>query len=157
MLRVAGVAKTKARAMRQLELALKNRTALAKMREVVAAQGGDARMVDEPDRLPLSKHRKVVLARDDGFITDMDPLEIGHASMRLGAGRARAEDGVDPGAGVRLHCRLGDEVREGDILATLYASRRALIEASIDRVASSFRIGARRPPRRGRIVEIIRR
>ena len=157
MLRMGGVAKKEAQAMRQLELALKNGTALAKMREVVAAQGGDVRMVDEPDRLPLSKHEKVVLAPADGFVTDIDPLEIGHASMRLGAGRARAEDDVDPGAGARLHCRLGDEVREGDTLATVYASSRALIDGSIDRVASAFRIGARRSPERSRIVDVVRR
>jgi pyrimidine-nucleoside phosphorylase len=157
MLRAAGVAKTKSQALRRVELAVTNGTALQKMREIVDAQGGDSRVVDAPDQLAVARHRTTVTAKADGYVRDIDPLELGYASMRLGAGRSRAEDAVDPGAGIRLHVQLGDRVRTGGELATLYTSERARLRLGADRVSASFRIGKRRPPVRRRIIETIRR
>jgi len=157
MLRAAGVAKTKSQALRRVELAVTNGTALQKMREIVDAQGGDSRVVDAPDQLAVARHRTTVTAKADGYVRDIDPLELGYASMRLGAGRGRAEDAVDPGAGIRLHVQLGDQVRTGGELATLYTSERARLRLGADRVSASFRIGKRRPPVRRRIIETIRR
>jgi pyrimidine-nucleoside phosphorylase len=157
MLRAAGVAKTKAQALRRIELAVADGAALGKMRQIVEAQGGDPRVVDAPSKLPTARHRATVTATSDGYVTGIDPLELGYASMGLGAGRRRAEDAVDPGAGVRLNVRLGDEVRTGDALATLYASNRALLRPGADRVEASLRIGKRRPSVRSRVMEAIRR
>jgi len=157
MLRAAGIAKTKAQALRQVDRAVTDRTALEKMRQVVGAQGGDQRVVDEPDRLAVARHHRACAAAADGYITDIDPLELGYASMALGAGRSRAEDGVDPGAGIRLHVRVGDLVRAGDDLATLYTSERGRLGAGTARVAAAFRVGKRRPAVRSRLIETIRR
>ena len=157
MLRAAGVAKTKSQALRRVELAVTDGTALQKMREIVDAQGGDSRVVDAPDQLAVARHRTTVTAKADGYVRDIDPLELGYASMRLGAGRSRAEEAVDPGAGIRLHVQLGDRVRTGGELATLYTSERARLRLGADRVSASFRIGKRRPPVRRRIIETIRR
>jgi pyrimidine-nucleoside phosphorylase len=157
MLRAAGIAKTKAQALRRIERAVTDRTALAKMRQIVEAQGGDQRVVDEPDRLAVARHRRACAATSDGYVTDIDPLELGYASMGLGAGRSRAEDVVDPGAGIRLHVRVGDLVQAGDELATLYTSERGRLGAGTARVAAAFRVGKRRPPVRSRVIETIRR
>jgi len=157
MLRAAGVAKTRAQALQRVELAVTDGTALRKMQQIVEAQGGDPSVVEEPGRLAVARHRSTVAAKSSGYVTDIDPLELGYASMGLGAGRNRAEDAVDPGAGIRLHIQVGDRVRTGDELATLYASERARLRAGADRVAASFRIGTRRPAVRSRIIETIRR
>jgi pyrimidine-nucleoside phosphorylase len=157
MLRAGGVAKSKAQALRRVEQVLKNGSALEKMREVVKAQGGDPKVVESPDRLPLSRHRSTVTAESDGYVTGIDPLELGYASMGLGAGRSRAEDSVDPGAGIRLHVRIGDRIGTGESLATIYGSERSLLRTGSARVATSFQIGKRRPPVRSRIIETIRR
>lgn len=157
MLRAAGVAKTKSQARRLVELRVKDGSALGKMRQVVEAQGGDPRVVDSPDRLAVARHRSTIRATRDGYVTGIDPLELGYASMGLGAGRSRAEDPVDRGAGIRLHVQLGDRVRSGDALATLYASRRALLGPGKDRAAPAIRFGKRRPPSRGRVIATIRR
>ncbi|MGB8331141.1 MAG: thymidine phosphorylase [Polyangiales bacterium] len=156
MLRAAGVAKTKAQALRRIERVVTDGSALRKMRQVVAAQGGDPRVVEAPDRLRLARHRSLIRAPADGYVTDIDPLQLGHASMGLGAGRTRADDPVDSGAGVRLHVQLGDQVHAGEDLATLYTSKRELLEAGAERVAQSIRIGKRRPPRRNRLIATIR-
>jgi len=157
MLRAAGVSKTKAQALRRVELAVTDRVALEKMRQIVKAQGGEPSVVDAPDQLAVAQHRSTVTATADGYVTAIDPLELGYASMGLGAGRSRAEDAVDPGAGVRLHVQLGDEVRVGDELATLYASQRSLLGPGADRAVASVRVGKRRPAIGSRIMETIRR
>jgi len=157
MLRAAGVARTKAQARRRVALAVDNESALEKMRQIVEAQGGDPDIVDAPDQLGLARHRSTVRATKDGFVTGVDPLELGYASMGLGAGRNRAEDPIDPGAGIRMHVQLGDRVRAGDQLATLYASQRALLQLGSSRVDSALRIGKRRPAARKRIIATIRR
>jgi thymidine phosphorylase len=127
------------------------------MAEIVSAQGGDPRVVDEPDRMKLARHRTTVTATGEGFVTEIDPLEVGYASMGLGAGRTRAEDAVDPGAGIRLHVRLGDHVRAGDALATLYSSKKPLLAPAAQRTAASFVLAKRRRSSSGRIIETIRR
>jgi len=157
MLRAARVSKTMAQALRQVKQVLTDGSALEKMRQIVKAQGGDSRVVDAPDQLAVARHRSTVTATANGYVTDLDPLELGYASMGLGAGRIRAEDAVDPGAGIRLHVQLGDTVRVGDELATLYTSQRSLLGPGADRVAASVRIGKRRPAMRSRIIETIRR
>ena len=157
MLRLGGVAKTQAAALRRLKSAIAEGRGLEKMRAIVQAQGGDPRMVDEPDRLELARHRGKVLAEAEGYVTDIDPLELGYVSMGLGAGRVRAEDSVDSGAGVRLHVRLGDQVQKGEALATLHASERGLLSPGKRRARGAFRIGKRRRPARGRIIEAVRR
>ena len=126
------------------------------MREIVKAQGGDTRAVDEPDRLKLARYRRTVTAPADGFVTNIDPLELGYASMQLGAGRLRAQDEVDPGAGIRLHVGLGHQVRAGDDLATLHTSKRALLDRGSKRVEAAFQLGRRRRAARSRIIETIR-
>jgi pyrimidine-nucleoside phosphorylase len=157
MLRAAGVAKTAGQARRRIERAVADGMALQKMRQVVEAQGGDPSVVDAPSELAVARHRSTVTATKGGYMTDIDPLELGYASMGLGAGRDRTEDLVDPGAGIRLHVQLGDEVAAGDEIATLYTSRRGLLHSSTARVTAAFRIGERRPPVRSRIIATIRR
>jgi pyrimidine-nucleoside phosphorylase len=157
MLRAAGVVKTKFQALRRIGQEVADGAALEKMREIVEAQGGDPRIVDAPDQLAVARHHATITAATDGYLTDLEPLELGYASMGLGAGRSRAEDAVDPGAGIRLHVQLGDRVRKGDALATLYTSERARLRVGTDRVTAAFRIGKRRPPARNRLIETIRR
>jgi pyrimidine-nucleoside phosphorylase len=157
MLRMAGISRSEAGALRRIHQVVSDGTALEKMRQIVEAQGGDPAFVDKPSELPLARHRSTIASPSDGYITGIDPLDLGHASMGLGAGRLRVEDAVDPGAGIRLHAQVGDRVRRGDTLATLYASRKGLLKPGAERATACFRIGRRRPPAPSRIIEMIRR
>lgn len=94
--------------------ALKDGRAMDKWRAMIAAQGGDN---DAP--LPVAKESEVVYAQADGVLTSLDAMDVGVAAWRLGAGRARREDPVQAGAGVRLHAKPGDVVRRGQPLATM--------------------------------------
>ncbi len=89
--------------------------AMDSWRRLIRAQGGDP---DAP--LPLGRESQDLLAPRDGVITRLDAYGVGVAAWRLGAGRARKEDPVQAGAGVRWYVSQGDEVREGQPLATMY-------------------------------------
>ena len=109
---------------------LEDGSALEKFREMVRRQGGDDRIIEEPDRMGSSRYSRDVFAERDGFIAEMAAQEIGRASQHLGAGRLRKDDEIDFTAGIRMHVRIGNFVKEGDVLATLYgADSRRLEEA----------------------------
>ncbi|WP_017622628.1 thymidine phosphorylase [Nocardiopsis chromatogenes] len=95
--------------------ALADGTAMDAWRAMVAAQGGDP---DAP--LPQAKERGEVLAPASGVLASLDAHAVGIAAWRLGAGRARKEDAVSPGAGVVLHAKPGEKVRAGRPLFTLH-------------------------------------
>jgi len=94
--------------------ALKDGRAMDVWRRMISAQGGD------PDAaLPVAKESETILAPADGVVVELDALKVGVAAWRLGAGRARKEDVVQAGAGVRLHAKPGAVVRAGEPLMTL--------------------------------------
>ena len=94
--------------------ALKDGRAMDKWRAMIAAQGGD-----NGAPLPVAKESDNVYAQADGVLTSLDAMDVGVAAWRLGAGRARRQDPVQAGAGVRLLAKPGDVVRRGQPLATM--------------------------------------
>ncbi|MCB4207937.1 thymidine phosphorylase [Arthrobacter sp. UM1] len=94
--------------------ALKDGRAMDVWRRMIAAQGGDP---DAP--VPKAAEEHVITADQDGWLTELDAMAVGVAAWRLGAGRARKEDPVQAGAGVRMHAKPGDRVTAGQPLLTL--------------------------------------
>ncbi|MEC5200078.1 thymidine phosphorylase [Arthrobacter sp. PL16] len=94
--------------------ALKDGRAMDVWNRMIEAQGGDPRAT-----LPVARESEVILAPADGVLVGLDALAVGVAAWRLGAGRARKEDQVQAGAGVRLHAKPGAQVRAGEPLMTL--------------------------------------
>ena len=132
MIRIGGRAERFEEGKETARQVLSDGRALEKFRQMVRRQGGDDRIVEEPERMGSSRYSRDVLAGRTGFIAEMAAQEIGRASQHLGAGRLRKEDEIDFTAGIRMHVRIGDSVQEGDVLATLYgADSRRLEEAEI--------------------------
>ena len=132
MIRIGGRAESFEEGKETARQVLSDGRALEKFRQMVRRQGGDDRIVEEPERMGSSRYSRDVLAGRTGFIAETDTREIGRASQHLGAGRLRKEDEIDFTAGIRMHVRIGDSVQEGDVLATLYgADSRRLEEAEI--------------------------
>jgi thymidine phosphorylase len=98
----------------ELRKALGDGRAMAKWREMIAAQGGDP---DAP--MPVAKHSQDVVADKSGTLVKLDAMAVGVAAWRLGAGRARQGEAVQAGAGVVMHAKPGDTVVEGEPLMTL--------------------------------------
>ena len=95
--------------------ALADGRAMDAWRRMIAAQGGDP---DAP--LPVATEQHEIRAGASGVLSELDAYAVGVAAWRLGAGRARKEDPVQAGAGIELHAKPGDAVREGDLLLTLH-------------------------------------
>ncbi|MEK7860559.1 MAG: pyrimidine-nucleoside phosphorylase, partial [Chloroflexota bacterium] len=104
----------------------------------VAAQGGDARMVDEPERLPRAARVEMLRADRAGYVAGIAADRIGLASMRLGAGRAKKGDPIDHGTGIVLRAKVGDVVERGEPYAEVHASGRPGDAEAADIVRSAF-------------------
>jgi thymidine phosphorylase len=113
---------------------------------MVAAQGGDPRAIDEPERLPQASRMALLRAEADGFVRAIRAEAVGLAAVRLGAGRARAEDQVDLAAGVHLLASCGDVVRRGEAVAELHGHLAASIAEAEGLMHTAFEITATPPP-----------
>jgi pyrimidine-nucleoside phosphorylase len=114
------------------EAALSDGSALRIFFAMVAAQGGDISVFDDPAAFHKPGATKVLTAQQSGFISAMDTTALGWAVQRLGAGREKAGEPVDPHAGIDFHARRGARVQQGQPLATLYATEPALLAEPIE-------------------------
>jgi pyrimidine-nucleoside phosphorylase len=135
MLVLAGVVPDPAEARGVLDAAISSGRALKKLRDIVAAQGGDVAVIDDPDRLPRAPVVEPYEATGDGYVETVEPRTIGQAVVAMGGGRSRMEDAVDPAVGFVIHVKPGDRVRDGEPLATIHArddSGAAIGRAALD-------------------------
>lgn len=145
MLVLGGIADDEAGARARLEDSIASGRALDTFRQWVAAQGGDARVADDVSLLPVGVHTRTVCADDEGWVAGFDAEGVGRAAMALGAGRARKEDRIDPGAGLLLEAKTGDRVSTGSVLATLYTSDAALLDEATERLLAAVRVSETEP------------
>jgi pyrimidine-nucleoside phosphorylase len=87
---------------------------------VIQAQGGDASVLDDPSKLPTAAQTTEVCANRAGVVSHMDALGLGVAAMKLGAGRATAEDVIDPAVGLELLVTPGSNVAENQPLVRIH-------------------------------------
>lgn len=113
-----------------LEEQLRNGQAYNKFRELIAMQSGDVDMLDHPEKLPQAPIQHTFTADKTGYISQVHALEIAKIAFDLGAGRERKEDDLDLSVGVVVHCKVGDEVSEGDPILTCHANSEAHLKQS---------------------------
>jgi len=122
MLVLAGESKTQNEAVEVLKNLIASGKAYEKFKELVTAQGGDVHLIDHPELLPSTKFQKVYRSKKNGFIHELNALDIGLASVKLGAGRETKDSQIDYGAGILLKKKIGDYVKINDELAILYSN-----------------------------------
>ncbi len=141
MLLAGGVTSDRADARRRLESTIQSGTALEKLRELIAAQGGNPAIVDDPGALPQASHREVFLAPRDGVVGEILPRIIGRAIIQLGGGRTKVDDEVDPAVGFVITAKPGDRVARGQPLATIYARDAQGLKVGRDALTQALPIG----------------
>ena len=119
--------------------------AKAKFKQGIALQGGDERVVDEPQRLPSARFHSDVRSSAGGFVTGTNCEQFGIALAMLGGGREKKEDQVDPGVGLEFHKRIGDRVEKGESLATIHYNADAKLAEATGLIAASYEIGESAP------------
>jgi pyrimidine-nucleoside phosphorylase len=146
MLRVAEVETDASKARNLLQKTIDDGAALELLGRVVSAQGGDSRVIDDPALLlPQAPQRVEYMAEESGYLGRLDALAVGTAAMRLGAGRERKEDTIDPSVGIRLHHKIGDQVEEGNPLLTLFYRHPARLDEALSVLEGAIEIGANKP------------
>lgn len=131
--------------------------AYEKMKEWIAAQGGDTRYLDDPALFPKAPFERDIAAPADGFITAMNAEEIGMVGVLLGAGRQKKTDAIDFSAGLILHKKTGDAVKAGEVLCTLYTSREEMLSVAEQRFLSALSFGDTQPLKLPLISEVVRK
>jgi thymidine phosphorylase len=125
---------------------------LDRFRRIVEQQGGDPRIVDDYQRMPSAPARHVVGAPLAGFLARLDAELVGRASVALGAGRDRVEDPIDPGVGIMVLAKPGDELAAGDPILELHYRDAGRLEQAIALAVRAIDVGDRRPVARSLIV-----
>ncbi|MDP7039582.1 MAG: thymidine phosphorylase [Myxococcota bacterium] len=123
MLCLGGVANNLENARNKLGAVVESGAGLDKFRELIEAQQGDPRIVDNPELLPSANQTTEVLSDRNGFIHDIDSYALGVAAMKMGAGRATMEDTIDPGVGIEILAKPGETIDNNQPIARLHHNR----------------------------------
>ncbi|MBR6298962.1 MAG: thymidine phosphorylase, partial [Candidatus Gastranaerophilales bacterium] len=97
-----------------------NGSALDKLIQIIQAQGGDVRCIDDYNLFNVGKNKIEIIADDSGYISKLDALDIAYSAKLLGAGRDKKSDSIDFGAGIRLNKKIGDSIQKGEPVMTLF-------------------------------------
>jgi len=129
-----------------LEEKISSGKALECFRKNVEAQGGDARVCDEPAKfLPLVRDSIKVESPRSGFVNQVSTAEIGHAIAAIGGGRVRIDDHIDPSVGFIAEVRIGDAVDNGAALGTVYCSDSAKVKEAATHIQNAYQVTEQSP------------
>ncbi|HEU5350738.1 MAG TPA: thymidine phosphorylase [Terracidiphilus sp.] len=145
MIHLGGQAETPQSGYRAAAAALSDGSGLLVFLKMVKAQGGNVSVFDDLKKFHKPGATRVLEAGQNGFVGEMDTTLLGWAVQRTGAGREKAGEPVDPHAGIVFHARRGEHVSRGQPLATLYATRKAMLDEPEEMVRRGIRIASKPP------------
>ena len=146
MMMLGGFSGGRGEARATLEKMIRTGAAAEHFRKIIAAQGGDPRVVDDPGLLPQAKAVEIYTAPRRGFIGAVEPRAIGKVIIDMGGGRSKMEDPVDPSVGLVITAKPGDWVEAGEPLGTIFARDRAGIELARGALGTAIRIADEAEP-----------
>lgn len=149
MLVLAEKAETADEAKQFLRHLIQSGAALESFKRFVEAQGGDPSVIDHPEKLPQARRQLPLVAEEDGFVSYINAESVGLAAMMLGAGRETKESVIDLAVGIVLHKKIGDSVKQGEVLAVLHVNDEARLPDAEALLREAFEISSlpsARPP-----------
>ena len=155
MIHLGKQAATLEEARRIAEQRLVDGSGFAKLKQAVAAQGGNPQALDKFELLPNATGMREVVSPRGGYVTSIDAEDIGAASNLIGAGRERREDAIDPAVGIILEVKAGEKVDAGSVLCRLYYTGEERVEEAAEMVEDAFRISGQKPDERELILEVV--
>ena len=126
-----------------------------KFLDIVAEQNGDVHMVQHPQNYPRAKFSAEVTAKHNGYVKSIHSLEVGLTAVTLGAGRQKADDLIDPKAGIILQKKAGSSVKEGELLMTVYTDKEDVLTAAVERLGNAVTYTGRKPGVQPLILEFL--
>ncbi len=152
MVLLGGQAVTIEEAEQKVKELLENGKALEKLKELIAAQGGDPQVVQEENLLPTRQYRLEVEAAESGYVTAINAEAIGIAAMTVGAGRESKDDQIDPAVGIVLRKKRGNQVKTGEALAEIHYNDENRRNEAADILRSAYQITSTPPSPRPMIL-----
>lgn len=152
MLVLGGIVSDPEEGARRVRAARGDGSGLEVFRRMVAFQGGDPRLVEDPGLLPRARFQKEFRALEDGVVESVDCEAVGLAVLVLGGGRRRKEDPVDPAVGLRVLAHRGDRVRRGEPLAVICYNDPDRVPEAEGLLQGAWRLGPGSVVRRGRLL-----
>jgi pyrimidine-nucleoside phosphorylase len=141
MVVLAKKAQTFDEAKEKLREAISSGKAFEQFKLFAESQNGDSSVLDNPDKLPTAKFKIDIFSESDGFVSGIEADEIGTAAMLLGAGRATKTSEIDLAVGIELKKKIGDKVKTGEPIATIYANQEN-IEETKQKILSSYKFSS---------------
>lgn len=145
MLVLAGKAASFEKGGEQFDAVIGSGAAFEKFKAMVANQGGDTTVLDNPRKLPGAGRQIEVKALTSGYITRMDSVGIGIAGILLGGGREKSEDAIDYGVGIEVLKKTGDGITAGETMAVLHCNPGSRGEEAVKKYTTAVTIGTVRP------------
>jgi pyrimidine-nucleoside phosphorylase len=145
MIYVGGKADSPKQGKTMAQEAMANGSAFQRLKSFIEAQEGDSSFLANYSLLKQPKYNKMCVAQKEGYVTEIAADDIGFASQHLGAGRKTKEDSIDFSAGILLSKKVGDSVKQGDILAILYSDDEEKLNEGIAQADKAFVISDKKP------------
>jgi len=155
MLVLGEAAKTQDEAVEILKQLIDSGAAFNKFKELVKVQGGNTSVVDNTDLLPDTKFSEVYKSKSEGYISELNALDIGLASVKLGAGRETKTSVIDFGAGIVLKKKIGDYVKNDEELAILYSNNSDNFTKAEEFMDKAYKISEEKPSQKPLILKTI--
>jgi pyrimidine-nucleoside phosphorylase len=141
MLIQGGIEKNTKKARKKLETAIASGLAAEKFEQIIEAQGGNPKTVEDPSVLPQAQAVEVYLTPRTGVVQRVQPRPIGRAIIALGGGRRTVDDVIDPTVGFVITVKPGDKVLEGEPIASVFAKDADGIQAGFEALGQAIVIG----------------
>ncbi len=143
LLLMSGKVSTSEQAREMMLQKVNNGEAWGKFCAFVANQGGDVSVLEHPELLPTASIVEPFICPEDGYVADINALQVAQSSIVLGAGRTTKGASIDHAVGVVLEAKAGDRVRKGQLLATLHANDTEKLAQAREMLAEAYRFSAR--------------
>jgi thymidine phosphorylase len=106
---------------------INNGNAYRKFAEIVKAQGGKVKYINDPEKYPKPGYKKNISSMVEGYLKSVNTFELGLAAVELGAGRLKKDDKIDPSAGIIFKYKIGDKINKGDVIAEIFSNNKKVI------------------------------
>jgi len=156
MLVATGIAADDRDAERRVREALTSGAGLETFRKIVAAQGGDPKVIDQYWRLPSAEHKEAWRAPRSGVVARLDAELIGRAAVALGAGRDRADAAVDHAVGIDIVAPVGTAIQVGEPVVTIACRSADRVFAARELLDLGIEIADTAPPLRPLVIDAVR-
>ena len=155
MLKMAGFAKNRQEAQKMIDSVVEDGSALARFAEIIEAQEGDPRVIQDYSLFATAKYQIPIIAKTSGYIHEIDARAIGYALVQIKAGRMQTGDTLDYSSGALLHPKISDRVEAGEQIGTVHANDEAKGRAVAELIRAAYKVAAVEKEREPLIYEIM--